>query len=490
MNPHPHSTGSPPVDEHLLIGGEWVAGDARIEIRNPAHPAELVGTVVRGGPAEAAAAIEAAQAARPAWTALGYRERAHRLSRALDALQTGIDERAVLFTRENGKVLAEARADLVGVITRQRLTLELVDQLEQDRILSGPAGRTIVARRPFGVVVSIVPWNGPIGLAFVQVLPALLAGNTVVVKPPETCPLALIATLRILADHLPPGTVNIVTGYPEDVGETLTTHRAVAKIGFTGSIAAARGIMANAAQSIKGLALELGGNDPAILLDDVTLDEATLQRLVFSCFRLSGQVCMAAKRIYVARARYDEFISAFADAVDRIVVGDGLLETVTMGPMHSARGLDRAQQLVADAERRGGTVQRLGTIENAATFHDGHFMSPTVVLGLSDDAPLVTEEQFCPAVPIRAFDDVEEALAAANDTIYGLGGSAWGADVERAIGVAQRIDAGTVWINTHGTHAIDRRAPYGGVKQSGMGRRAGIEGVDEYVQTQTLTAVE
>jgi acyl-CoA reductase-like NAD-dependent aldehyde dehydrogenase len=405
-------------------------------------------------------------------------------------LAEDIDERAILFVRENGKTTAEARAELAGVPARQRLTLELAAELDLRREADSPSGRGFVGYLPFGVVVSIVPWNAPIGLAFLQIIPALLAGNTIVLKPPETCPLSLIGAIESIAPLLPPGVINVVTGLPTEIGDTLTTHPDVNKIAFTGSVPSARKIMANAALTIKGITLELGGNDPAILLNDADLGDATMERMAKAVYRMTGQVCMAIKRIYVPESIENRFLDAFTRAVDKIVVGDGLDTTVTMGPMHTARALDRAQTIVADAAKRSAKVQVLGQIPDHAGFDRGHFMRPTVVSDIAEDAPLMVEEQFCPAVPVATYRDVDDAIARANATDYGLGGSVWSRDIVRASDLARRLHAGTVFVNAHGTESINRKLPYGGIKQSGIGRRAGIEGVREYLQVQTLATFE
>lgn len=480
----------PPIEANMLIGGEKVGGRQRIEVRNPARPDEVVGTIVRGTPADVDRAVAAAMAAQIPWASRPFAGRAEVLSRALDRLGEHVDQRAALFVTENGKTLADAKGELLGVVARQRLTLELAAELDAARELSSPNGHTFVGYLPFGVMVSIVPWNAPVGLAFLQTIPALLAGNSIVVKPPETCPLSLIRSIEMLAELLPPGLVNVVTGMPAEIGDALTTHPDVGKIGFTGSVSSARKIGANAAQTIKGVTLELGGNDPAILLDDVDLGDASMERMARAVFRMTGQVCMAIKRIYVPDAIRDQFLDAFTRTIERIVVGDGLDPDVTMGPMHTAGALERASGLVADAKRRNATVIELGKIKDEALFERGHFMRPTVVTDIDDDAPLMAQEQFCPVIPIATYGDVDDAVARANATMYGLGGSVWSKDIQRATSLARRIQAGTVFVNTHGTESINRKAPYGGVKQSGIGRRSGIEGVREYMQIQTLTTYE
>jgi acyl-CoA reductase-like NAD-dependent aldehyde dehydrogenase len=474
----------------MLIGGEWIGGSQRIEVFSPARPDELVGTVPRGAPDDVERAIAAAKAAQPGWAAKSYSERARILAPGLERLSGDIDERAALFVRENGKTTPEARGELAGVPSRQRLTLELAAELDQPHEADAPNGRSLVGYLPFGVVVSIVPWNAPVSLAFLQIIPALLAGNTVVLKPPETCPLSLILSIEMIAPLLPAGVINVVTGLPAEIGDTLTTHPDVDKVAFTGSIPSARKIMANAAQTIKGITLELGGNDPAILLEDADLGDAAMERMAKSVYRMTGQVCMAIKRIYVPESIKGKFLDAFTRTVDKIVVGDGLDTTVTMGPMHTARALDRAQGLVADAARRNAKVQVLGQVPDKAGFGKGHFMQPTVVSDIAEDAPLMGEEQFCPAVPVATYRDVDDAIARANATIYGFGGSVWSRDIGRATDLARKLRAGTVFVNTHGTESVNRKLPYGGIKQSGIGRRAGIEGLREYMQVQTLTTFE
>jgi acyl-CoA reductase-like NAD-dependent aldehyde dehydrogenase len=479
-----------PIKEHMLIAGEWVDGPVRIEVDNPARPDDLVGTIVRGSPDHVSQAVAAAKAAQPAWAAQTFTRRAELLARALARLESDIEQRAAVFVRENGKPLAEARGELASVPKRQRMALALAPELDAGRTFAAPNGRTFVVNRPYGVVVSIVPWNAPVSLAFTQIVAALLAGNCVVLKPPESCPLSLIRSVAMFAEDLPPGAINIVTGLPSEIGDALTTHPDVGKIGFTGSIPSARHIMANAAQTIKGVTLELGGNDPAIILDDADLGASTMKTMLAATFQMTGQVCMAIKRIYVPTNRRDEFLESFCNEGDAIVVGDGLEPAVTMGPLHTHRAQLRAQGLLEDSVRRGANVRTLGKIDNEATFSGGYFLRPAVVTDIPDDAPLMTEEQFCPAIPVATYDEVDDVIARANQSVYGLSGSIWSRDMNRALDLARKIAAGQVWINSHGPQAINHLAPYGGVKQSGIGRKSGIDGILEYVQSQTITTHE
>jgi acyl-CoA reductase-like NAD-dependent aldehyde dehydrogenase len=449
-----------------------------------------VGTIVRGTPAHVDAAVAAAKKAQPAWAGLAFTQRAEALARGLTRLEEDLDRRATVFVRENGKPFIQAMAELVSVPKRQNVALSFAAQLDADQTIACASGRTFVTARPYGVVVSIVPWNSPDILAFTQIVAALLAGNGVVLKPPETCPLTLIDSVRRFASALPPGIINVVTGLPTEIGDSLTTHRDVGKIGFTGSIPAARHIMANAAQSIKGVQLELGGNDPAILLGDVQLDEAAIARMMTATFMMSGQICMAIKRFYVPRSRKDEFLDKFGAAADRLVVGDGLRPEVTLGPVHSNAGLVRALELVEDARQRGAKVHALGSIADQSVFDNGYFMRPTIAEDAPDDARLVAEEQFCPAVPVTTYETVDEVIERSNATYFGLGGSVWSRDADAAIAVARRIESGQVWINNHGILAINHAAQYGGVKQSGIGRKSGLQGILEYLHSQTITSFE
>ncbi len=479
-----------PVHASMLINGERVNSNTLIEVYNPARKDELVGTVPRGTPQDVEAAIAAARKAQPAWAKLTFAQRAEALGRALKKADEGMAERAALFVRENGKTLGEAKGELAGVSKRMEMTLELAGELDKPREMDAPNGRTFVGHIPFGVVVSIVPWNAPVTLAVQQFLPALLAGNSVVLKPPETCPLGLIGYATAFASELPKGLLNIVTGLPGEIGDALTMNPGVDKIGFTGSVPSAAKIMANAAQTIKGITLELGGNDPAILLEDADLGDESMARMARAVYRMTGQVCMAIKRVYVPESIADKFVDAFSAQVNKLVVGDGLAEGVGMGPMHTARALERAEALLAETEKSGAEVTRLGTLRDEAKTKQGHFMAPMIATNVAEDSRLMREEQFCPLLPIATYKNLDDAIARANDTIYGLGGSVWSKNVDAALDVARRIEAGSVFVNTHGTESVNRRAPYGGVKQSGIGRRAGIEGVREYLQIQTLTTFE
>jgi acyl-CoA reductase-like NAD-dependent aldehyde dehydrogenase len=473
----------------MLIGGERMMAGEPFAVANPAEPDEVVGTIGLAGPDHAEAAIAAAKDAQPKWGRLSFRERARILGAALDRVGETAGTLTELYARENGRTLKEAEGELLSIVPNQRQTIGWAGQFDEGAEIERGDGYTRLRHVPYGVVVSIVPWNAPAALAFLQVIPALLAGNAVVVKPPETCPLTLLELLGALAEGLPAGLVNAVTGLSEAIGATLTTHRDVAKIAFTGGAISAARIAALSAQTVKSLTLELGGNDPAILLPGTTPDPAMLGALRRSVFMNSGQVCMAIKRLYVHQDDTAAFVRDFAACVDELVIGNGLEARVTMGPLHSRAALGRSRAFVEDARTRGAAVRPLGTIDDSDGFGRGHFMQPTIVTDIADDAPLMAEEQFCPAIPIATYRDLDDAIARANDSDFGLSASVWGHDLDTAAAVASEIAAGTVFVNGHGVASLDRRMPYGGLKRSGQGRKAAREGIFEYCQSKVVTVI-
>lgn len=477
----------PPVTMNMLIGGEPVSGGQSIEVHNPARRYEVVGSTPRGTPSDVERAVAAAKRAQPAWASHGFEARAEAIARGLDRLEAQAALLAPLYTRENGKTVSAAGNEIAATVRRERNSIGYASRLASVRELPFAAGMSKVALRPFGVVAAIAPWNGPVVLGFTQIVSALIAGNAVVAKPPETCPLTLIQSLSTLAEELPAGVINIVTGGRRDVGDALVTHPDVDKIAFTGSIDAAREIISASGRTIKNLTLELGGNDPAVILDDAVFDEAMMNKLAGSVFRNCGQICLAVKRIYVPAPRERQFLEAFEAAAHRFVVGNGLEQGVHIGPVHSQSSVERVRQLKLDAVSRGATVKELGCYHPAAEREAGNFLLPQIVTNAPDDSRIVVEEQFAPIVPVMTYDCEDDAIARANGTVFGLGGSVWSADRDRAERLAWKLEAGTVWVNDHGTTFLNPQAPYGGIKQSGIGRKSGLEGVMEYCQLQTLT---
>ncbi len=391
---------------------------------------------------------------------------------------------AALLSREHGKTPREAAAEIAGAVQILRWHSEQAAALEPV-VVHGDSGRMVTRRVPVGVVAVIVPWNYPVLLAQLMVAPALLAGNCVVVKLPDHSPLALSRVLHWLASALPDGVLNVIAGEGSSVGAALTTHRLVRKVAFTGSTPTGRAIMRAASDTLKGLSLELGGNDAAVVLEDARLDGDLVAELVKGTLACAGQVCYAPKRLYVHRRHRALFVDAFVEEADEVVVGDGRDPAVTMGPLNNAAQRDRVRELLRDAVQRGAQVLPLGRA-SAVRNENGLFVQPHLVVETDPGSRLMQEEQFGPLVPVYFFDDEDEAVELANATEYGLAASVWSEDVDRAFEIAGRIEAGTVFVNIHRVGASSVAMPFGGFKQSGIGRGHGIEGIHEYTELQVL----
>lgn len=450
---------------------------------NPARVYELVGTVPTASPAQVDAVVRAADAAQRGWSATPVADRCALLRAAADAVEPHVPVLAELLARESGKVLPDCRGELGFALTFLRWVADRAPAVLADHELDDAAGRLLLRRRPYGVIAAITPWNAPIILSLLKIGPALAAGNTVVVKPSPLAPLAIDRVVRLLAAALPRDVLHAVHG-DSPAGSALVGHPLVHKVAFTGGDRAARQVAAAAATQTTPTVLELGGNDPVLLLDDADLSPEPMRRLVMASFATSGQVCMAAKRLYVPAARHDELLAAYQDAArDVLCLGDPLADGVSMGPVISADAAARVAALVDDAVSRGGRAITLGRADPGTDLRAGHFVAPTLLVGVPDDAPVVTGEQFGPTVPVLVYHDEEELLARANAGELGLGASVWSADEGRAFALARRLEAGFVFVNTHNRTGMSLRAPFGGVKRSGYGREYGDEGITEYTQT-------
>jgi aldehyde dehydrogenase len=449
------------------------------DVRNPADVRQVVGTFPVIGVDYAEAVVERAELSRRGWSAMSAVQRYAQLAGAVGDLQLdGLDR---LLVREQGKVLAEAALEM-NYCGRVLAAFEpdigwLDDPVRLPR--SGPA-RTLVFHEPIGTVAILTPWNWPYALAVISVLPALLTGNPVVLFVAPTAPLAALAAFNQLAARLPEGVFSVLTATGIDVPRCIVEHPAVRMVSFTGSTQTGRTVMAEAAPTVTNLTLELGGNDAAILLDDAAIDDATLTKLALGAFTTSGQVCMAIKRLYVPEHALGEVIDGLGAVLDEWVVGDGLDPSTTIGPVHSAPQLRRVLTMVEEASAVGAQVRKHGRLTGDPEF--GFFMQPTLVTDVDPRCSLVADEQFGPVLPVLPYCSVDEAIAMANDTDFGLCSSVWSTDEVRALSVARRLEAGTTFINAHGTAAMDPSAPYGGVKHSGAGRRGGrwaLEGFTE-----------
>jgi acyl-CoA reductase-like NAD-dependent aldehyde dehydrogenase len=466
----------------LFIGGEPREASEVFAVHDPAEPEAVVGHAAAATAEEAREAVRAAHDAFEAWAGLGAKRRAELVVAALDGLPADHDERVELLSLENGKVRGESDIDLHVMEGRFRLAAELADEVDAVRTLEGPPLRTTVARLPLGVVSIIVPFNWPLAILGASLPQALVAGNTTVAKAPPTTPLAFVRTLERIAAALPAGVLNVVSGRDEVLGPVLIQDPLVKKVAFTGSPRAGKVIMGMAAESLTRVQLELGGNDPALVLADAELDEGTLHKLGIGAFLTTGQVCMAMKRLYVHRSRYDEVVDGLSRELEATRLGSGLDPETTMGPLHTARQRDFVAGLVEEARARGAEVREFG--EGA---EGGQFLKPALVLDPPADAGIVTEEQFGPALPIIPFDDEEDAIRQANDTWSGLCSSVWSGDPEHVDAVAARLRTGTTFVNAHNAPWLDDRAPFGGFNQSGMGREMGAEGILAFTDTHSTS---
>lgn len=458
----------------LPIDCKLVAGAATLDVINPANE-ELIAVAPRADIAQLEEAIAAAKAAFPAWSARPVRERGALLGRVADALEARKDEFTRLLTLEQGKPLSEAAWEITFSTDIIRYYAEL--DLPYEVLKDNATQKVVRQRMPLGVVAAIVPWNFPVILLALKLAPALLAGNTVVAKPAPTTPLTTLLFGEICKQILPAGTLNIIVDN-NDLGAALSSHPNVAKVAFTGSTTTGKKVMSGATSTLKRLTLELGGNDAAIVLDDVDPVEVA-PKLFVAAMMNAGQLCLGAKRIYVHDSQYDRICEELARLAREWVVDDGLKQGTQMGPLQNKAQFEKVRGFLEDAERNGKIVaggEVLG--------RKGYFIQPTVVRDIADDARLVTEEQFGPVVPVLRYSDVDDAIVRANNSEYGLAGTVWGKDLDRAFYVAAKIETGTVWINKFLDVSPD--IPFGGAKQSGVGEELGREGLEAYTQAKII----
>jgi acyl-CoA reductase-like NAD-dependent aldehyde dehydrogenase len=470
----------------LLIGGDERLAAETFPVYDPAHAGEIIGHAAAASPADAEDAVRAAHQAWPGWAALSATERTRLVIAALEGLDADGDERAEILSRENGKIRFEATIDTHVFVGRFHQAAQYAPELDQPERIDGPPFATMVAQVPQGVVTIIFPFNWPLAILAASLPYALMAGNTVIVKPPPTTPLSAVRTLRHLTRALPAGVLNVVTGADEVLGPIVVGDPRIRHVCFTGSVAGGRRIMGMAAPNLTNVTLELGGNDPAIVLDDANLDDEAIGRLASATFMTTGQVCMAVKRLYVPRARFDEVVDGLRAALDATRIGGGLDAETTMGPLNTTRQRDYVVELRDEARSAGAEVIEGGEYVGVDPA-EGNFMRPSLVLDPDRSLRIVTEEQFGPALPVIPYDDEEQAIAQANDTWSGLCSSVWSGDPDHAMTVARRLRTGVTFFNNHNATAVDERAPFGGFNQSGIGRELGREGLLAFTETHVMS---
>jgi acyl-CoA reductase-like NAD-dependent aldehyde dehydrogenase len=474
----------------LVIGGDVESGgNGTYLVTNPARPAEVVLEAPATSADQLDRAVGAGRRSQKTWAALPAEERAALVLAAAEAGVAAVEagDLARLLTREHGKTYVESIFDTATMAGMAAAFVPVVADALAPRHVSG--GSTRIEWVPHGVVAAILPFNWPVSVMANKALPALLAGNAVVVKAPPTCPATVLLVAAAMAQVLPPGILSVVNGPDAALGAALVGHPDVDMVSFTGGVGTGQAVMAAAARTTRPVVLELGGNDAAIVAPDVTVDAALANRLVDAAFVTSGQVCMAVKRLYVHRDRLERTVDALAERLASELVGDGLAEGVTMGPVHTAAAKERVEALVAEAEDGGAAVIRPGRLRDEDVATGGYFVSPTLVIAPDPGAGIVREEQFAPALPVIPYDDMDDVVAAANDTSFGLCASIWSNDDALAADVAERLVAGTVFVNAHGLSAVDMYAPMGGWKQSGFGVELGTEGMQAFARQRVLVSL-
>ncbi|MGC5171960.1 aldehyde dehydrogenase family protein [Micromonospora sp. DT81.3] len=475
----------------LFIGGEPRETAETLSITDPAKPGAVVGHAASASAEDVRDAVAAAKAAFPAWSALTGRERAAKMAEAIAGIADDRDVDAAILSQENGKIRFEGWVDALVFEIRWNLALMHADEVDAGKVLPVAPGipvETVVSYQPLGVVTVIVPFNWPIAILGASLPHALLAGNTVIVKPPPSAPLATTRVVQRVAEKLPPGVLNVVTGRDENMAG-LIQNPDVAKVCFTGSVNGGKRIMEMASKTLTRVTLELGGNDAAVFLDDAILDDAHLDRLYAAVYDTTGQICMNAKRVFVHRSRLDELVSGLTTRLQRAKLGHGLAEDTTMGPLHQGAQKAFVDEIIQEAKDAGADVREFGDLPGG-DLTGGNFVRPALVIDPDPSLRVVTQEQFGPVIPIIPFDTEEDAVRLANDTWGGLCGSVWTGSPESAQRVGAQLVCGYVWVNDHGATRLDLRAPFGGMKQSGFGREQGIEGIRAFQDTRSIATID
>ena len=462
------------MDYHMLINGELVTADRMIDVINPATEQPFA-RVPHATERQLNEAVAAAKAAQVEWAKTGMAERRAKIEELAAAIGAEADAFARLITQEQGKPLAEAMGEVEwsqGYLGHTA-TLELPDRVIQD----DADFRIETRHKPLGVVAGIIAWNFPLLLCCWKIGPALMAGNAIVLKPAPTTPVSALKLGEICARIFPAGLVNVITD-ANDLGPKLTAHPDIAKIGFTGSSQTGKRIMASAAETMKRVTLEMGGNDPAIVLPDVDVKLAA-EKVFAGAFLNAGQVCLAVKRAYVHEDIYEEMCDELAGIAAQAVLDDGLKQGTTIGPIQNKEQYEKVKVYLQDAHASGRIIAGGEAPEGR-----GYFIRPTIVRDVTDGQKIVDEEQFGPILPVISFRDIDDVIARANNSDYGLGGSVHSADVEKATEIAGRIESGTVWVNQQLN--IGPHIPMAGFKGSGLGIEQSVEGLAEYTQMQVI----
>ena len=463
---------------YLVIGGKKITAEKIFDVINPA-----TGLAFAKAPDcsrdQLDLAVEAANKAYQSWK-IDETTRRNALSECAEVLRSHAAELAEIFTQEQGKTLQQTKEEINWAAWWIDEILSL--EIPVDLVFEDDTERHELHRRPLGVIGAISPWNFPIVLSIAKIAPALLVGNTMVLKPSPYTPLTTLRMGELFSEVLPPGVLNIISG-GDDLGSWMTSHPGIHKVSFTGSVATGIKVARSTASNLRRVTLELGGNDAAIVLADS--DPTEIAAEIFKrAFDQNGQACIAIKRLYVQEDIYDEMVDELKKQAENTVLGDGLDPEVNMGPINNLMQLERVIELTEDAKEHGAKIVTGGRRLN----RPGYFFPPTIVTNISDGVRLVDEEQFGPVLPVIPFSDVDEVIARANATAFGLGGSVWTKDLERGIDLAARLECGNAGVNQHtGFHP---KVPFGGAKQSGQGIQNGLYGLDDLCQLQVISILK
>lgn len=472
----------PSVSGKILINGEWITLSKCKDVINPAFTSEIVGYLGMASKQNVNQAISAAEEAFKSWSQTSLDDRIERIHQVWERLKDRVDEYTTLFVRENGKTLVEGKIDIQRCI---QILKEMPDSLKQwyEPIdLSSSAQHVEVRRRARGVTAIITPWNSPMILTFKRVIPALLTGNTVVFKPATDCPLTIMTFMKELAACLPPGVLNVVTGSGGMIGDCIAKDERVRTIAFVGSTDTGKVLMEKSSSTLKKLNMELGGNDPAIILEDVVLDKGAITKLRNGVLKGAGQVCSAIKRIYVHESRYEELLEKLSKEFSKVCVGEGIHPDVTMGPLNNQTQFQYIKDLINRAEKNGAKVEYFGKKLNEDKWDSGYFMLPAIVTAVNQESEIVRVEQFGPVIPIMPFTNIEQVIGYANDSEFGLRASIWTTDIEVAKKLADRIEAGAIFFNNH-TIFKDLRLDFPGIKESGLSGETEYGGFEHFTDS-------
>jgi aldehyde dehydrogenase (NAD+) len=460
-----------------LIGGEMIGTDRWLDVVNPATE-QVIGQVPACGQAELDKAVAAARAAFKTWKNTPIEERRAAIMEISGAIKANAEELYRLLTSEQGKPHDQAKGEIYGAagMSAAQSTLSLEDEINEDSDMRLSRTRRV----PVGVVGGIVPWNFPVMMAIQKIVPAMLSGCTIVLKPSPFTPLTTLRIAELIADKVPAGVVNIITG-EDNLGPMITSHPDIDKITFTGSTATGKKIMEGASADLKRITLELGGNDASIVLPDAD-PKKVAEQLFWSSFSNAGQICVAAKRVYIHEDIYDELSAAIVEYAKTVTVGDGAQQGTGVGPIQNKKQYDRVLELIEDAKDNGYKYLLGGNVDPTGT---GYFVPLTIIDNPPEDARIVAEEQFGPVMPLMKFSTEEEVIARANASEYGLAGAVWTGNPDNGVKIAEQLETGTVWVNEY-LH-LSPFAPFGGHKQSGFGAEYGKEGLKEFTYAQVIT---